>query len=89
MRKERWTDRRDVAGRRFSLFLRTRLEGIAAGPKNAPPPHTHTHTHEDLSTDLRMSEPNDYKNCLRFCGQSFDGLLETVTSTIAKSFLLF
>jgi hypothetical protein len=42
------------------------------------------YTHENLLSDLRLSEPNDFRNFLRLDGSSFDELLKMVTPEIEK-----
>ncbi len=42
------------------------------------------YTHENLLADLRLTEPKDFKNCLRMDSETFDLLLHLVTPYIQK-----
>lgn len=64
------------------LWPRCLNEGrVATGPKKAT---THTHTHTNLMTDLRLSDPDDYKISLRMAGPSFDKLPKTLNPIVAE-----
>nr|CAI5845782.1 unnamed protein product [Callosobruchus analis] len=45
----------------------------------------HPYTHENLLSDLRFSEPDDFCNFLRLDGTSYDELLQMVMPIIQKN----